>query len=768
MWSRKFRALSIVSVLFMVAFLAFSAGCDGDKGSAGAQGEVGPAGDDGPTGPAGPQLDSVGEETCSYCHGEGAVADVEVKHGLADPAGFFDDTEFTGLSFAFGNMTVVNAADSSTIVFTITDETGNTFDLSASDMQDELEDGRIRIAVAQLTDAASGDASYWENFVVDDDGVPTYEGNDPADHDVGNITGTNPYTYTWKNNLAAGGNAGITFDNSKVIRVAIQTGGGSSQLPAGNYIADYDGLVLNTPEAAAATDDGQGTVTGTFARNVVDEASCNECHNPLRVHGRRTSTKYCPVCHNPTLEGGDGDLKVFVHKIHRGRYLPSVVAGGTYEFPEGRDWSDTGFPMFPLGDGLGIQNCTKCHDNGVAADADNWKDVPTMETCGSCHDDVDFSDGTNHLGGAQADNSGCANASCHGSTYAPEVVHDVPANYAAALNTVEFNIVSANYSDTTGKVTVEFYVSDPSNADAKYDLETDDPFDTDLGASINLSVAWDSSTDFFNEGSGSTPARSLDTNVLNALGTSAISDDGAGTYTMVITLPDEAQSSGSGMVFLQGHPLGDIDGDGNIEDGEEMPTDSVSKFFAITDSSATDRREIADIDKCNSCHGRLALHGDNRTNNLNVCAACHNPNHTDVNQRPDDATTTEDGKAEESVDFKRLIHAVHGSDMREEPIVIYGFGNNEHVFGPEEVTFPGELSDCTTCHEDEAYWLPLADDMLASTIDSGSDAADPSDDLNITQNAAVCSSCHDGAKAMAHMLDNGSAFDALDENIMFY
>jgi OmcA/MtrC family decaheme c-type cytochrome len=766
-----------LSVLLLAAFLAFSAGCKGDKGSdgaAGEQGETGAAGPTGPIGPAGPQLASVGEEACSLCHGEGGVADVEVMHGLATPAGF-SEPEWTALSFDFGNMTVNSGADTSTIQFTITDQTGAAIVLDddpdateTEEWQEQLEDGRIRIAVAQYTDAASGNAGYWENFVVDEDGEPAYEGSDPDDHAVGTITanGSGSFTYTWENDLSAGGSAGLTFSSSKVIRVAIQTGGGSSPLPGGNYIADYNGLAVGVAEAPAGEDDGQGNVTGTFARVVVDQSSCNDCHNPLQIHGRRTNTKYCPVCHNPSLAAGDGDLKVMVHKIHRGRYLANGFEIG------GHDYSEVGWPMFPLEDGLGIQNCTKCHDNTVAADADNWKTVPTMETCGACHDDVVFADGASggHNGGPQSSNANCANSGCHGAgeDLAPDSVHNVPALLTAALNTLDFNIISATYSESSGAVTVNFSFTNPSDSDSAYDIATADAFNTENGASINLSVAWDSSTDFSNEGSGSTPARSLDTSVLGSLGTSAITDNEDGTYTMVVDLPDEAQASGSGMVFLQGHPLGDIDGDGTIEDAEEMPTTSVSMFFAINDSSASERREVVDIDKCDSCHGILSLHGENRNDNINVCAACHNPNHTDINRRPEDATDAADGKGEESIDFKRLIHAVHASGMREEPLVVYGFGGSTHVFDEEEVAFPGELDACDSCHAGDSFTLPLADDILASTIDSGDDAADPADDLNITQNAAVCSSCHDGEKAQTHMQQNGAAFDVLDENILFY
>jgi OmcA/MtrC family decaheme c-type cytochrome len=342
----------------------------------------------------------------------------------------------------------------------------------------------------------------------------------------------------------------------------------------------------------------------------------------------------------------------------------------------------------------------------------------------------------------------------------------VPANLATAQNEVEFNISDATYDADKGSVAVTFFASDPSNSDAKYDL-TDSAGPFGSGASMNLGFAWDSGTDYSNTGSGSTPATPLIVNVLTSLGTSAVVDNGDNTYTLTASLPDEAQAAGSGAAFIYGHPLGDGDGDGVADAKETMDIKSPHEFFAITDSSVQDRRDVVDIAKCDSCHGFIAGHGGLRSDNPQVCATCHNPNATDISRRPDSASDALDGKGEESIDFKRMIHGLHASGMREKPLTYYGF-TGPATFDEEEVTFPGELNKCDACHESEAYWLPLADGVLASTIDTGADVADPADDLNITQSAAVCSSCHDSEKAATHMEQNGASFEVLDANIMFY
>ena len=45
---------------------------------------------------------------------------------------------------------------------------------------------------------------------------------------------------------------------------------------------------------------------------------------------------------------------------------------------------------------------------------------------------------------------------------------------------------------------------------------------------------------------------------------------------------------------------------------------------------ADPRRPIVDIAKCDNCHKQLALHGNNRVDNVELCAACHNPHQSSL------------------------------------------------------------------------------------------------------------------------------------------
>ena len=71
----------------------------------------------------------------------------------------------------------------------------------------------------------------------------------------------------------------------------------------------------------------------TQIHEIAVTASCNQCHDPLALHGEtgRREVQICVLCHTPqTIDPDTGepqDMKVLIHKIHRSSSLPSVTRG---------------------------------------------------------------------------------------------------------------------------------------------------------------------------------------------------------------------------------------------------------------------------------------------------------------------------------------------------------------------------------------------------------------------------------------------------------
>ena len=143
--------------------------------------------------------------------------------------------------------------------------------------------------------------------------------------------------------------------------------------------------------------------------------------------GARTEVQYCVMCHNPSSvdpsTGNTLDFKVMFHKIHMGANLPSVlgnpsatppVPGVPYQiYGYMNSVNDYSKIVFPTKD---LRTCYTCHNEADTATPDTvaWRKTPSIEACGSCHDNVDFQTGANHsaatLGGLT--NTNCV--TCHG------------------------------------------------------------------------------------------------------------------------------------------------------------------------------------------------------------------------------------------------------------------------------------------------------------------------------------------------------------------
>jgi hypothetical protein len=159
-------------------------------------------------------------------------------------------------------------------------------------------------------------------------------------------------------------------------------------------------------------------------RTVVETATCNNCHDPLKYHGdTRREAGYCALCHTSQLT----DLE----------------SGENLEF--------------------------KIFHASATGQRDNWKQFPSTAACTACHDDVDLRTGKNHLAGPQVEGT-CVG--CHmpeGPEFGPSIAgaHTFP-GWSTQLPGIVFDILKIEGTNPGQNPVVTFSVKtkkgEPMNA----------------------------------------------------------------------------------------------------------------------------------------------------------------------------------------------------------------------------------------------------------------------------------------------------------------
>ena len=534
-----------------------------------------------------------------------------------------------------------------------------------------------------------------------------------------------------------------------------------------------------------------GATSGFDADDAVDGTACVACHQQLAFHGgARTNVQYCVICHNPSSvdpsSGNTLDFSVLIHKIHMGDALPSVLAGTHYYIYGYRgavsDFSSVAYPQSDLSgnnaavSGSGTRFCTTCHtpNDSNAPQSGNYQTTITSASCGACHDNVNFATGQNHgPGNLIVTDADCV--TCHGPTStidngALQVVaaHTTPVD--AAVQKFQYKIVSVVNTAPGQTPSVTLEVLDPTQNDAPYDiLSGSSPFQQ-AGARLAVDLAWPT-TAFNNVGSGGVTANSGTPNQPVSIDfQSGVTANGDGTFTASSPIPIPSTAVGSGQVAVEGRAvvaLANLSGSGTSN--VQLGIAGVSADFPITDPEAVAPAQIVSIAKCDACHHNLTMHGENRSDNIELCAACHNANATDIGEHvAASGACAPVGSAganpEQPIDFKVLIHEIHasaavnasGTLRYPNGVTICGYGANPTTFN---VAYPGNLADCNACHVNASYY-PVNDAVVEGTTVVTNNRTTLADDVVISPNAAVCASCHTSALAQQHMIQNGGNFAA--------
>ena len=177
---------------------------------------------------------------------------------------------------------------------------------------------------------------------------PSIPGNtNPAQIQAANDSGgtwtmnaVGDYTYTFKTKAPA------NFDPTVTHAIGISANRNLSEFIAQEEWAQVGNDVFNfVPD---------GSKVKSHLRSICSTtAVCNGCHDPLFGHGgSRITVELCIQCHTPQTVNPDTlesqDMPVLIHKIHMGKNLPSVVAGGKYRIWHRGAWSDFSNVGFPL------------------------------------------------------------------------------------------------------------------------------------------------------------------------------------------------------------------------------------------------------------------------------------------------------------------------------------------------------------------------------------------------------------------------------------
>jgi OmcA/MtrC family decaheme c-type cytochrome len=434
----------------------------------------------------------------------------------------------------------------------------------------------------------------------------------------------------------------------------------------------------------------------------------------------------CVLCHTPQLidpdTGHNLDMKVMTHKIHAGEELPSVQAGTPYTIigfqQRPIDFSHVVFPQ-------NLMNCQTCHGDAQQANAPNtpvqqeaFLLQPSMEACGSCHDDVNFATGEGHRGIAVTSNEACQ--TCHQPFGEHEFDASIEGGHTVAEQSEQLEGINIDLLEVTN-------AGPGQNPSVLFSMKNN------AGQVINPSTL-----NFFNLLIAG-PTTDYTTVISEPALTDSVATGDNFRYTFKAPIPANATGTFAAGAEAYRNVM--------IDTGQDQPTqvretaENPVKYFAVT-GDLQPRRVIVTDELCETCHQNLAIHGGIRHNATAYCQFCHNPVETDAVVRPAAQNPPQ------SIDLKFMIHRIHRGEALTRDFTVFGFGSRPINFN--EVLYPGDLRLCTKCHVDQTYQVPSQG--VVATV-APREFYSP-----IPPNSSACLGCHDTVDAAAHTFVNTSQF----------
>ena len=551
------------------------------------------------------------------------------------------------------------------------------------------------------------------------------------------------YVYTFHTKAAAG------FDPTATHRIGIYSSRNLTEWDLGTNYAD-------------ATFDFVPAGGTPAPRDVVRTVDCNSCHGlpngmttstgsaGLAAHGgSRRDVQLCIMCHQPQTSdpntGNSLDMKVFIHKIHMGSSLPSVVAGKPYQIigfqNSVNDFSTVVYPA-------DVRRCQTCHNPAnQAAQTGVWLTIPSRAACGSCHDDVNFATGANHVNLPQADDSMCTQ--CHIPQGELEFdasilgAHTIP-DQSKTITGLNFTLTKVTNGAAGQKPTVTFTVKDNAGNPIPMSKFATSP------ASLSLTMAGPTSDyGYTSFGSDVTTPGYVTESVVTA---ASCGSDGTCTYTFSHAVP--AKATGTYAVGIEGRLSATLLAGTVIQMTTNYGGKNQVIYFSVDGTPLQARRTVVALSNCNNCHAYLELHGSLR-NNTEYCVMCHNPSNTDASTRASATNPADKAAPPQGINFAMMVHKIHtGVNLATfgATYTIVGFGGSHNDFSG--VRFPAmgptgavqDTAECYVCHANGSESvLPIGKNLVT----------DPQGLLNpAPATTSACTACHLNQSALAHAASN--------------
>jgi OmcA/MtrC family decaheme c-type cytochrome len=667
------------------------------------------------------------------------VSAQQQRHYSPREKAFYADAETVqfvnpGLVFTVTGATIV-ANGTITVQYTVTDPTGLPLDsagvytpgtISTSFVAGYIPNGQEQYTT-YTTKAASGTLIASETQPGADSGGTT------------TALGSGAYQYVFKTTAPAG------FDPTATNTIGIY---GSRNLTSYGLATYYASTTFNfVPNGAKVT----------HTRDVIETSSCNQCHEQLSAHGgSRRGVSLCVMCHTPQNvdpnTGDTVDFKSFIHRIHMGSSLPSVVAGGTFEITTSFGVSNYSTVVDPAS----AQRCEVCHQQTTgAAQAKAFLTNPTRVACGSCHDNVNFVTGVNHPGGFQLDDTQCAQCHIPQGEYpfdasimgAHVVATDTAANYPPNPDTLISGInlvITGVTNNKAGSAPVVAFTLLDNNKN---------PIALSALGSFSFTMAGPTTDYGYTIFGANTTTPGYVTE--SAQTASTCDTKGNCTYAFTNIIPAKATGTYAigGEARITQTVLAGTTSSQAVEYGASNPV----TYFSVDGSPVAARRLVVALTNCNTCHVALSLHGTLRNNTL-YCVMCHNPSNTDASTRASATVAADKAAPPQGINFNLLVHRIHdGVNVTAnggKPYIVVGFGGSHNDFSG--VLFPGlapngtatDLANCAFCHVNSTEQNDLALTGLNAVTD-------PQGLINPVQPiSSACSGCHVDLPTASHFLAN--------------